>query len=410
MNKTILVFFLLPTLLFAQLAYEFDVHYGFGASELSYNSVPGVAITIYPSGNFGFSAGVEYSMRWRSKSSEQSGEHPAVDFPYGDPFIFRYSIEGLKEDLYGKILQVPLMLKYSNDSYYSAIGIKIGTVLNAGADISYNRLKTEGYYPQYDLILSAPDFQGFGEQKNGSFKTKKSSSTMAILAFDGGIKFKMNDKLTMMAGAFADYSFNKGFDESSRPVIKREEDENGVSLVANDTWKSWRPWSIGAVVKFSFMTERKEPPIIATVSEPQPAPTPQPAPVPPPPPPPEPKPIPEPLPPDTSGLPDFLLNREPDFVFHYPETRTSPSDTLHIFQISQIADILKADPKLQLHCVGYSERLFSDIVTYETAWQRALRIRYTLSRFHDIDDSRLFIYSQGSRKVENRRAECFLHQ
>jgi len=414
MNKTIYAFFLLPVLLFAQPVYEFDVHYGFGASELSYNSVPGIAMAIYPFGNFGFSAGVEYSMRWSSKISAQQGEHPAVDSPYGDPFIFRYSIDRYKEEMYGKILQIPLMLKYSDEFYYTAAGVKIGTVFDAGTDISYSGLRTEGYYPQYNLILTAPEFQGFGEQKNASFKTTKSPGTMVMLALEGGVKFKVNDNLIMQVGAFVDYSFNKGFDDPSQPAIQRVETYDGVSLVANDTWTSWSPWSIGAVAKLSFITERAQPQVAEVQAEPPPPvpPTPVPPPVQPEPhvsPEPLPEPELEPMPPDTSGLPAFLLNRKPDFIFHYPETRTSPSDTLHIQQISQIADTLKVNSKLQLHCVGYSERLFSDEITYETAWQRALRIRYTLERFYNIDESRIFIYSQGANKLENRRAECFLY-
>jgi len=410
MNKITYAFFLLPTLLFAQPVYEFDVHYGFGASELSYNSFPGVAITIYPFGNFGFSAGIEYSMRWSTKSNAQSGEHPAVDSPYEDQFTFRYSIDRYKEELHGKLLQVPLMMKYSDDFYYTAAGIKIGTVSSVGTDISYSGLKTEGYYPQYNLILTEPEFQGFGVQKDGSSKTKKTSKVMTMLALEGGVKFRINDEFTIQAGAFVDYSFNKGFDKALQPAIQRVETDEGVSLKANDTWKSWQPWSVGAVVKISFMTKRAEPEpqvVEQTKADNYPSLT---EPLPPPQPvlPPEPI-IHEFVQADTSALPSFLLNREPNFVFYYPETRTSPSDSLHILQISQIADTLKAKPKLQLHCVGYSEKMISDVVTHETAWQRALRIRYTLTRFHDIEESRIFIYSQGAKKLENRMSECFLY-
>jgi len=107
-------------------------------------------------------------------------------------------------------------------------------------------------------------------------------------------------------------------------------------------------------------------------------------------------------------LPDFLLNREADFIFNYPETRTSPSDSLHAVLVSQIADAIKLRPGSQLHCVGYSEKLKSESVAYETAFQRSLRIRYTLSRFYGIDEGAIFIYSQGSKNSGYRRAECFL--
>ncbi|MCL2206546.1 MAG: hypothetical protein FWB90_00435 [Fibromonadales bacterium] len=408
MNRIIYAIFLFPTLIFAQTIYEFDVSYGFGASELSYNSVPGAAFTIYPIEKFGFSAGIQYSLRWSSKTSPQKGANPITVDSEGDSLIFKYSIDRYKEELYGKILQFPIMMKYSDDSYYTAAGLKIGKVLNVGADISYKGLKTEGYYPEYNLTLTEPFFQGFGNYKDSTLKTKNSSKILAMLALEGGVKLKVSENFTLMAGAFADYSFNKGFEKSLAPTIERVETPSGVKLLANNTWKSWSPWSVGAVVKISFITVpetmevAEEPP----PPPPPPPPEPEPQPIPEPPPPPEP----EPLPPDTSSLPAFLLNRKPDFEFNYPETRTSPSDSLHILQVSQIADTLKANSSLQLHCVGYSEQMISEALSYETAWQRALRIHYALSQFYGIEENRIFIYSQGSKKQDNRRAECFLHR
>jgi len=386
-------------MLFAQPFYEFDVHYGFGASELSFNSVPGVAISIYPIEKFGFSVGVEYSSRWQTKANAQSGVNPITIDSEGDSLIFKYSIDRYSEELYGKILQVPIMLKYNDEFYYTAAGIKIGTVLSSGADISYRGLKTWGYYPQYKLdSLTEPLFQGFGEHRDSTLKTEKSSKTLIMLALEGGVKLKMSDNLTLLAGVFADYSFNKGFDKSLPPVIERVEDLNGASLVASDTWKSWQPWSVGVVLKVSFMNKPKAPEVEEADNHQPVPPTVKP----------EPLVIPPPPPPDTSYLPAFLLNREPDFVLYYPETRTSPSDSLHILKVSQMAEALEKQPALKLHCVGYSEQLASEAATNETAYQRALRIRYTLSTFYFIEENRIFIYAQGPKKTENRRAECFL--
>jgi len=417
--STLILTAVFPALLFAEHSYELDVHYGFGASELSLNSVPGFAISIYPVKNFGFTTGAEYSWRWKTKINEQSGTNPFAIDSEGDTLIFKYSTDKYKQELQGQMWQVPIMLKYNNDSYYAAGGIKIGLVQKAKVNINYEGLKTEGYYPQYNLTLTEPIFQGFGEQRDTSFETKINSKPLFMLALEGGLKLKLNDNFALLAGIFADYSLNKGFSRSLPPVIERVEDKNGVVLVANDTWKSWRPWSVGIVVKFSFSYETKSeenshPPIqppdtdhnIVVKKE-----------VPPPPPvlipilrdsstPPSP-----PVPPDTFQfplLPDFLLNREVDFIFNYPETRTSPSDSLHMVLVSQIADTLRAKPASQLHCVGYSEKLLSESVAYETALQRALRIRYTLTRFYGIEESRVFIYSQGSKNSGYRRAECFL--
>jgi hypothetical protein len=379
--------------------YEFDLHYGFGASELSFSSVPGIAISIYPIKNFGFSAGLQYSWHWRTKISEQSGINPVTIDSERDSLIFKYAINEYQEKLSGRILQVPLLLKYSNDSYYAAAGVKIGAVQKARANIDYSELETEGYYPQYNLTLSAPTYQGFGEQKDSSFKTEISSKKLIMLAMEGGVKLKLNNNFAMLAGIFADYSFNKGFNRDLKPVIERIENKNsnGASLMANDRWKSWQPWSIGIAVKFSFEAEHKntqEEPLAEEQIMPQPQ---------------------EPI--DSvqkqsysimPDLPKFLLNRKADFVFHYPENSISPTDSIHLALISQIANVLREKPDSQLHCVGYSEKLISESVAYETAFQRALRIRFILAGFYGIEEKRIFIYSQGLKNTSYRRAECFV--
>jgi len=408
------------TALFAQPSYELDFHYSFGASELSFNSVPGIGISVYPIGNFGISAGLEYSWHWQKEVSSLSGSSPTID-DEGDSFIFRYTMEKYKDERRGEILQIPILVKYSDDFYYAAAGMKIGIPRNTRTDISYRGLKTEADFPQYNLNLPAPAYQGFGNQKDNSVKTKISDAkNLIMLAAEGGVKFKINTNLFLLAGAFADYSINKSFDRTLPPIIERVQRENGAELVANDTWKSWRPWSVGAMVKFSFSfkPDKKELPIIDTTLRenhnitvradtlPPPIPVdgidPQSQLI-----------LPSPIP--MSGdsfhippLPEFLLNREADFIFNYPETRTSPSDSLHTVLISQIADAIKAKPGSQLHCVGYSEKLKSESLAYETAFQRSLRIRYTLSRFYGIDERSIFIYSQGSKSSGYRRAECFL--
>ncbi|MDR3000378.1 MAG: hypothetical protein LBU89_03850 [Fibromonadaceae bacterium] len=420
--KISLCILLLATSLFAA-SYEFDVHYGLGVSELSFNSVPGVAFTIYPIKNFGFSAGLEYSWRGKTKTGAHSGENPIALDNEGDQFILRYSVDKYKEELHGRIMQVPLLFKYSNDFYYSAAGVKIGTAQKAGADISYKGLKTEGYYPDYNLPLSEPFFQGFGEHKDSTFKTNNSTKTLFMLTLESGVKFKLSD-FTVLTGVFADYSLNKAFDRTLPPLIERVENKNGASIAGNDTWKSWRPWSVGAMVKLSFsfdlheqapepLPEQPEPPpekpikdevrghsIVVEADVPPP-------PIPVPPKPPAPAPVVAEQVFRVPPLPSFLLNKKPNFVFNYPETRTSPSDSLHMALVEQIADTMKAN-NLQLHCVGYSEKLLSESLAYETALQRSIRIRYALTRFYGVSENRIHVYSQGSKKDGYRRAECFI--
>jgi len=431
MQKSIAIFILIfYTAIFAQPSFEFDVNYGFGVSELTFNSVPGIGISFYPIKNFGVSTGVQYSWRWQTETNSHSGSASAID-DEGDSFIFKYSVNKYEEEWKARILQIPILFKYSNDDYYAAGGIKIGIPQSAKTDIKYSGLHTWGDYSKYGLPnLTEPEFQGF--IKNGSSKTKTKISkikTLIALALEGGVRFKLNDNFSLLAGAFADYSFNNGFDRTTPPVIERIQDRGSATLVANDTWDSWQPWSIGAMVKvaFSFGFGEKEPQPIAdtTVQEnPNITVTPDSS---------LPPPVsvegsdpqfedfipvaPLPVPSDythVAPLPSSLASKEPDFIFNYPEANTSPNYTPHNIMISQIAEALRANPDSQLKCVGYSEKLASEFFAYETALQRALRIRHILSNLYGIDEARVIVYSQGSvnsggsNSSVYRKVECFI--
>jgi len=414
--------------LFAQSSLEFDINYGIGVSELTFNSVPGIGISFYPFKNFGVSTGAQYSWRWQSQTNSYSGSTPAVD-DEGDSFIFKYSVKKYEEEWKARILQIPILFKYNDDFYYAAAGVKIGIPLSAQTDISYKGLHTEGYYPQFNVTLPVPEFQGFGD-KEGSDKTKISKiKTLIMLAVEGGVRLKLTDNFSILAGAFADYSINNGFDRTTPPVIERIQNAGNATLVANDTWDAWQPWSVGATVKFafSFGFGKKEPQPIEEDSTVQETPNitvaadslPPPVavegsdpqfedfvPV-----------TPLPVPNDyayVAPLPSFLVGKAPDFVFNYPEANTSPNYTPHNILIAQIAEALRANPDSRLHCVGYSEKLASDFFAYETALQRALRIRQILSNLYGIDEARVIVYSLGSSNSGGsnssvyRTVECFL--
>jgi len=434
MQKFIAIFVLVfSTAIFAQSSLEFDINYGFGVSELTFNSVPGIGISFYPVKNFGVSTGVQYSWRWQTETSSHSGSTPAID-DEGDAFTFKYSVNKYEEEWKARILQIPILFKYSNDYYYAAGGIKIGIPQSAKTDIKYSGLHTWGDYSKYGLPnLTEPEFQGF--IKDGSSKTKTNISkikTLIALAMEGGVKFKLDDNFSLLAGVFADYSINNGFDRTTPPVIQRIQNIGSATLVENDTWGSWQPWSLGAMVKFSFSfgfgkeesqettdtTVQESPNITVTPDSSLPPPIPVEGsdpqledlefiPV-----------NPLPVPGDYSyvaPLPSFLASKEPDFVFNYPEASTSPNYTPHNILISQIADALRANPDSQLHCVGYSEKLASEFFASETALQRTLRIRHILSNLYGIDEARIIVYSLGSSNSGGstssvyRKVECFLN-
>jgi len=402
----------------AQPSYEFDVHYGIGASDMSLYNAPGAAVSFFFNKNAGVSAGIEYSYRQKTKTGSFSGENALAEDSEGDSFYLRYSVDKYKENFSAKVWQVPILFKYRDKFLYGSAGLKIGLLQNINAKTSYEGFETKGYYPDYNGTLSAPLYQGFGKHPNSSFQTKISSKTLFMLSSEYGLRKELNDNFHLLVGLFADYSLNEGFDRNPLLRVERNENEKtgGATLKVNDSWKSWKPWSLGVQVKLTFgfeaekQTEEEQEVIEVPVRDHNIVVE---AKVPPPPvpitviksPPPQPKSEPTFKVP---SLPSFLLNKKPDYIFNYPETRTSPSDALHVEMLSEIATTLRESSNYDLHCVGYSEKLASESVAYETALQRSLRIKYTLNRFYGINENRLFIYSQGSKGGGYRRAECFV--
>ena len=61
-----------------------------------------------------------------------------------------------------------IKLQYKNSGtirFYTTAGIKAGIVLSTKYQSSASSLETSGYYSQYDIELTSPEFAGFGEFK-----------------------------------------------------------------------------------------------------------------------------------------------------------------------------------------------------------------------------------------------------
>jgi len=126
----------------------------------------------------------------------------------GEAFEFRYRAAGIREEQQAYLLDIPLQVQYETGGrirYYAAAGIKAGIILDSEYDHQVGSLETSGYYPQYDVELTGPQFAGFGQfgriKRSG---VKLDLETNFVLHLENGVKVMLENEKTFYMGLFLD--------------------------------------------------------------------------------------------------------------------------------------------------------------------------------------------------------------
>jgi len=231
---------------------ELDVHYRFGISDLSPSHTPGIAFAVYPWKNFGFATGLDYSMRKKTNKGENVEMSKTITDFAGDEIIFKYSIDKYREELQANTFQIPILLKLRWDYFYIAAGMKIGLPQNMEAKFSYDNLVTEGCV--WGVCIDDLSYMGFGVHEDSSITTKITLKTLYMLTAESGVRIKFSESIALVLGAYADYSLNRGFKRDLPGVEWVELAEDKATIKVNDSWKSWKPWSVGGDAKIAYST------------------------------------------------------------------------------------------------------------------------------------------------------------
>ena len=232
--------------------FEADIGYGIGIPEFHFSNAP-LAFSVYPWKYFGFSTGLENSMRKKIEKYENVEESINTINSYGDNLVFTYHFDKYSEELTTQILQVPVMLKFRSDYFYTAAGIKIGIPEHVRARMSYEGLRTEGCLPEFSLCLDNVEELGFTAHQDSSYEEKIRAKLLLMLAFECGARIKLSKHFALLLGAFADYSLNKGFDRGLQETVEWVEHVHEAHVHISDGWRKWQPWSAGGIVKLSFI-------------------------------------------------------------------------------------------------------------------------------------------------------------
>ena len=235
--------------LYAQQMHEFSVTGGTGLSALSYKVAIGEQTKDF-GGHFGLGYHFLFTPNWGVGTGLEFGlynatfklttdhkeVHNVIDPDSGDEFEFRTLFKSYKEKQNAMTLQIPVMLQFQvgdEQQFYVAVGGKIGFPVN-GKYKSTSTIKNSGYYEKENCEYSEGwEFRGFGtfaREVKGDLNFK----TAFFLSFELGMKWKLNEALSLYTGAYMDYGLSGTFvKEQNAPFLVEYNTNNPPNFLRN---------------------------------------------------------------------------------------------------------------------------------------------------------------------------------
>jgi hypothetical protein len=161
-----------------------------------------------------------------------------------DEFEFRYRATNFSENQEIYFLNIPLQVQYESSGtarFYAAAGVKAGLVLNSEYQSSATSLGTSGFYSQYDVELTSPEFAGFGEfGAVGNSKSELNLKTNFVAHLESGIKLMLENSQSLYMGLFLDYGLNDIKPDASRARLIDYNAQNPTDFVFGSLLSSRR--------------------------------------------------------------------------------------------------------------------------------------------------------------------------
>lgn len=181
-------------------------------SELGNGFGVGAKYAYYFSVNWSLGTGTEFQyMKGAILSPNIQGAYMTRDSE-GEEFEFRYQANNFSENQEVYFLNIPLQIQYESlgmTRFYAAAGVKAGLILDSEYTSETTSLATSGYYPQYDVELTDPEFAGFGEfGAVNSAKSDLNLQTNFVAHLETGIKLMLENSQSLYMGLFLDHGLN----------------------------------------------------------------------------------------------------------------------------------------------------------------------------------------------------------
>ena len=147
-----------------------------------------------------------------------------------EEFEFRYRATNFSENQEAYFLNIPVQVQYETSGtirFYTTAGIKAGIVLSTKYQSSASSLETSGYYSQYDVELTSPEFAGFGEFRElGTSWSEPKLTTNFVAHMESGMKLMLENNNSLYMGFFLDYGLNKIQPDHTRAKLVKYNNRN----------------------------------------------------------------------------------------------------------------------------------------------------------------------------------------
>lgn len=177
----------------------------------------GLGYSYFFNQNFGINTGAEVSfLSSEGKFGSISDIYNTVD-SQGESFQFSSTTKNYEETHRTTYLNIPVMGQYQtpvmgDHQFYVALGAKVGIPMSSKYKTNGASVKTSGYYPQYDpshpLNLEQVVSAGFGDFTSNPVDEKVDLKVSFMLAAELGMKWYINESMSVYTGAYLDYGLN----------------------------------------------------------------------------------------------------------------------------------------------------------------------------------------------------------
>ncbi|WP_417359604.1 OmpA family protein [Galbibacter sp.] len=242
------------------ISYKSDV----GEGSLELGGGIGIGYTHFLNEHWGLQTGVEARLNRNTFTLDNNRQFTTYEIDdQGSAFEYRVSADGYEEDQKFYSFSIPLMLQYhtmfsDKTGVYFGLGGKVLFTGKQDIEANAEALALSGYYPDLNLEIDDLPAHGFGSISNWEGDSKVSLKTSVLLSAEGGLVFKLKDRLNLYTGIYVDYGLMdlQDADAYTNIVSYSPERIEGVSangvLAMEDVVENSNYISAGVQLKLGF--------------------------------------------------------------------------------------------------------------------------------------------------------------
>jgi len=177
--------------------------------------------------NWGFYTGIElgaYHAKAKIRAQESMITPNLTDYE-DDSFEFHTSFPKYIEKQSAMLLTIPLMAQFQYKQYYVMGGFKFAIPVKARYSAKNATLTNEAYYEEYKNWIKNLEFVGCDYFEGKDFNGKLDFGPSLMLALESGMRWRLNDNLSLFTGVYLDYGLSNSFKGSQKGFIKYDPDK-----------------------------------------------------------------------------------------------------------------------------------------------------------------------------------------